>query len=265
MEIENTGVKNNVSESPSETPTADTTIADTSSDNSNQAPQTSGVNTGVGKTYTEEEVNKILHERTKAYSEKIKKLEEQLSSLSSSVKTQEKPLDTELTPEEKAFLDFFKNKIMKHLEIPSLSKEQIEFINYLAEKEKIARENFLKYGEEYLKQSIKEMGLNNEDALVAVKEMVAALILNDETLRQKFVNGDKDVFKDAFEMFKKTFSDAIKHQTQQEVKKIVQTKSATANVRQPIKDGINAAITEKKPLSDEEFLEMAFRRLKEGG
>lgn len=264
MTEEKMGV-NNSSVTPAEQPQPETTEDNTSSSSVvNQVPQSSGVTTAGAKTYTEEDLNRILHTRTKEYSEKIKKLEEELNKYkqSSSSTNKESLTSDDLSAEDKLFLDYFKTKILPRLDI-GLKSEQQEIINAIIEREKYAQQMYLQSGENYIKEQAAEMKLN-EDGVNILKDMVAAKILNDETMLQRFKMRDPNVFKDAFESIKASFKTVIENKAKEEVKNIVKTKQVTTQVKQPV-SGIGAPITEKKPLTDEELLEMAFQRVKQGG
>lgn len=264
MTEEKMGV-NNSSVTPAEQPQPEITEDNSSSSSVvNQVSQSSGVTTAGAKTYTEEDLNRILHTRTKEYSEKIKKMEEELNKYkqSSSSVNKESQTSDDLSAEDKLFLDYLKTKILPRLDI-GLKSEQQEIINAIIEREKYAQQMYLQSGENYIKEQATEMKLN-EDGINILKDMVAAKILNDEKLLQRFKMRDPNVFKDAFESIKASFKAVIENKAKEEVKNIVKTKQATTQVKQPV-SGIGAPITEKKPLSDEELLEMAFQRVKQGG
>lgn len=264
MEQKEMGV-NNSSVTPAEQTHPETTVDNSSSSTvASQEPQSSGVTTAGSKTYTEEDLNRILHARTKEYSEKIKKIEEELEKYkkSSSSTNKESQASDDLSAEDKMFLEYFKTKILPKLEL-GLKSEQQEIINAIIEREKYAQQMYLQSGENYIKEQAAELKVNEEGVNI-LKDMVAAKILNDENLLQRFKMRDPNVFKDAFESIKSSFKSIIENKAKEEVKNIVKTKQATTQVKQPI-SGIGAPITERKPLSDEELLEMAFQRIKQGG
>jgi len=241
------------------TPTEQTTVENnedkTSSSSYSQPTQGSGVNTAVGKTYTEEEVNQILHARTKEYSEKLKKYE----SLVGDNKQTDEAL-SELSQEDIAFMNYFKSKILPKIQSELLPKEQIEFLSGLMERERASTNMFLKEGESIIKDLSAKNGLG-EDKIDMIKDIIASVILNNPDLQSRFVMKDKTVFEEAYKRFYGMFSKTIEENTKQKVKNIIDTKTNVANVKQPIKEGIGAPITEKKPLSDSELIDRAFNML----
>jgi len=249
------------------TPTEQTTVENnedkSSSSSYSQPTQGSGVNTAVGKTYTEEEVNEILHKRTKEYSEKIRQYEETLKKYNTETKKQEPDSNSELSENDKMFIEYLKNKIMPHLKLSNISDEHIQFIEAIKAREEMANQKFLSSGETILKESVKEFGLD-EKSFDIVKELVASQILNNEILKERFMMRDKDVFKDAFNEIKNAISPIVESSKKNALKDVVKTKQTATNVKQPLNSGIGAALTEKKKLSDSELLDMAFNKIKNG-
>lgn len=242
---------------PTEQTTAENNVDNSSSFAYSQTSQGSGVNTAVGKTYTEEEVNQILHARTKEYSEKLKKYE---SLIGNSQKNENENALEELSQEDIAFMNYFKSKILPKIQSELLPKEQVEFLSGLMERERASTNMFLKDGESIIKDLSVKNGLS-EDKIDMVKDIVASVILNNPDLQSRFIMRDKTVFEEAYKRFYGMFSKVIEENAKSKVKNIIDTKTNVANIKQPIKEGVGAAITEKKPLSDSELIEKAFSML----
>lgn len=252
----------NSSETPSEQTAVDNNIINTSDDIINKQSSSGDVNSTAEKLYTEQEVNEILHKRTKEYSEKLKQYEEMMSKYINN-QTQ-KPVSendaSDLSSEDKAFIEYMKNKILKHLRDEIMPKEYIEFINALRDRELAQTNLFMDNGE---KQILEQMEKDNipKESLDIVKETIASIIMNSKELQNKFVMRDPTVFIQAYNKYISMFDKQIKNKAKEEIKKVVQTKENTTNVKQPVKDGIGVATTEKKKLSDDELIDAAFKRL----
>lgn len=252
----------NSSETPSEQAVVDNDSVNTSDTNYQQS-SSGDVKSDTAKMYTEEEVNRILHMRTKEYSDRMKQYEEMLSKYiqnAPDIKPESKNDGSDLSDEDKAFINYLKAKVIPHLKDEILPKEYLGFIEALRERE-IAQVNmFMDSGEKTLLEQMKKDGIPNE-SLDIVKETVASIILNSNELQSKFVMRDHSVFIDAYKKFAEAFNKQIKDKAKEEIKKIVQTKENVINVKQPVNEGIGRSATEVKKLTDEEFIESAFKRL----
>lgn len=249
------------------TPTSETAAEseqNTSSGSVERRPtQEGGVNTQAVKTYTEEDLNKIIHERTKSYSEKIKQYEEMLRKYKEKYEKEEvsqkaEPQD-DLSEEDKRFLEYLNKKIIPRLNL-GFKPEQTQFLEYVRMREEAENNRFMTNGENTIKELAKELKIP-DNKIEILKETIASIILNDDGLKTKFILRDPSVFKDAFDVFKNTFNGLATNTAKEEVKKVVQTKTSMANVKPPVTQGIGAPLTEKKKLSDEELIEAAFKRL----
>lgn len=213
------------------------------------------------KTYTEEEINRILHERTKSYSEKIKQYEEMLKSKKEETDP-EKDTEYTLSEEDKQFIEYFK-KIRNHLGLISISKEDSDFIATLKSREQAENNRFLSEGEKSIKSLASELKIP-EDKIEILKESIASIILNNDNLKSRLSLRDVNVFKEAFEIFKETFTNLVNTSAKEKVNQVVKTKEQVANIKQPVKEGIGAPITKREKMTDDEFLEAAFKKISGG-
>jgi len=258
-----------VSATPAEETATQNENADTTlTASSGEGTQNAGVTSEAEKEYTKEELNKIMHERTKDYSERLKSYEEKMQELETKINSfsdkkpqmQEKNAEEELTPEDKQFLDYFKKKIMPLIKDELTPKQQIEYINAMMMREEIDNKNFLNKGETFLKDIITKQGLDIKN-LDVIKDMVASNIMNDEEMTTRFKNKDSKVFEDAYNKIIGLFKKTIDDKTKENVKKVINTKEKMSNIKQPVKDGIGVGTTVKKKLSDEELLDLAFKKI----
>lgn len=264
MPNEEMGVKNTTEATPAQSSDAtNTNVAENSDVNKGQVASSSqgDVKPQSPKTYTEEEINKIIHERTKSYSEKIKQYEEMLKSKKDDAEPK-KNTEYTLTEEDKQFIEYYK-KIRPHLETIDLKKEDLDFISSLRAREQAENNRFLSEGEKTIKSLASEMKIP-EDKVEILKESIASIILNNDDLKSKLTLRDTSVFKEAFEIFKGTFANLVNSSAKEKVENVVKTKEQVASIKQPVKGGIPGSLTKKEKMTDDEFLEAAFKRVSGG-
>jgi hypothetical protein len=251
-----TGVKNESLETPSNDNGAEENQTNSSGQGSTSDSSSMGDVKPQPKTYTEEEINQILHERTKSYSEKIKQYEEKLKAASGEPKD---PMSN-LSAEDKKFIEYLK-KIQPYIGQPSLKEEDLKFVELLRQREQAETNNFLSEGDKVVKGLASELKIT-DNRIEVLKDAIASIILSDDSLKSRLVRRDVSVFKDAFGVFKSTFQPVISNAAKSEVSKVVKAKENVANVKQPVKGGISAPLTKKDKMTHEEFLEAAFKRIK---
>lgn len=262
---------NYTEETPSsENPTSDM-LEDTSASD-NQGETTSGGDTTDGKKmYTEEEVSEIIHKRTKEYAkmrdeynaykelgdiDELKKLKSQLEN-----PTETSSSNGNISEEDKVFKDYLKKIVPEIENVENLKPETLEILQSIAEREQQANEAYISECESSVDKYAKEMNIS-EDKKVIFRDMVAAAILNDENLNMDFQMRKNGVIDKAVEIIRDNIAKGV---AEKKMSDLATDKKKEAKVKGTLPSGgTSEKVEPKKKLTDEELVDLAFRRLSKG-
>lgn len=234
-----------------------------------KVPPTEGGDTPQGKpekTYTQAEVNRIMHERTKDYAA----LKEQLESYSKLGSVED--LHKRLTPQPQAQpaaggeLDEDDKKFLAYLQKlglkpgTGLDEKTQGFLANIQRREEAAHAAYVKSSEDAVLKLCDTLKVTEDHQRVMVRDMVAAIILNDPALFQKWNMRDPSVMTDAIAVYSKLQGTASADDA---AAKAALAKKSAGFVKPPLPPGgIPAPITARKQPTDDERLDAAWESLR---
>jgi len=235
------------------------------------SPKPSGGETPVGKeqtkSYTEGELQNIIHERTKTYSERIDGYEKKLQELEAKVgsfspkPSEEAPKGPELDADDKAFVEYLHKVYPQLAVLEKISPEMLQQINSYTGREQVVNEDFLSKAAQSVGKYVTEMGLKEENAVAYLKDLVSAAILNTPKLLKKWEIRDVGVIDEAFKVIETDFG---KKKADAEIKKMTEVKAKTDALSNPLPGGGIPAPVGSNKLTDVERVEQAFKSLHGG-
>lgn len=239
--------------------------------------QPEGGETPKEKTYTESELQNIIHERTKGYSEKLEDLDtyRQLGTLDDLAKLRdtnggkvEQPVEEPLTDEDKRFMSYMEKRypglkgLDSKLKVLDKLEGQGEFIQGFQGRDQEEWKNFV--GDAYSKvgEICKAAGITNEAQVKANADVIAAIIQGDKKLHGKWRRKDSSCINDAMEIIKET---TVAPFSRDSLSRKADTKQKTEKLSKSLPSGgVPAASSKEKKLSDNERVDRAFEALKGG-
>lgn len=261
-----------VTEEGVETPSTQT---DVETDGQPVAEEQAG-HEGAAKTYTEEELNSkisaIMHERTKQMSEELnmyrsfgtpQDLYKKITSTQTPApKTQTEPA-VELSEEDKEFLGYMEKKVPGWKKMQEMAakwdalQDNIKYIESMKTSQNVQLQQFTKESIDAFDTICKKYGISDGEQKTALEETVANLVKSNPALITKYQRGDISYVNDAFA--KVAGMIGLKEKA---AVNSVEARTKIANLPKSMpKGGINAPITKKNKLSDDERVDTAFSAL----
>ena len=268
---EETGVNDKVETPSTETQTETTEGKETASSPSDSGTPTGGGETPAGKTYTEEEVNRIMHERTKDYASMKRDLES-YRSLGSAREIQEKLKPAPATqsaaqsyqPDEddKKFLTYLGKLMpnMSKLDLLAKLEGNMGFIESLRQEREAQQQAFVDDSQNKVFEFCDSIGAKDDSQKAVIRDAVAAAILNDPKLAARWDKHDASVITDAIKVLETTLGKRTEVAAKQDLSA---GKAKVEKIQAPLpKGGVGAPIVKERKLDDDERAEAAWKRLK---
>lgn len=224
------------------------------------------------RTYTQAEVNRIMHERTKDYAAMKSRLEaygslgevEDLKKRLTPAQPPKAEEPVQLDEDDKKFVAYM-DKLYPGLKDlgkgPSVSAEEYAFIQQLQKREAEGQAAFLKASEAEVFAFCDSRNIKDDAQRVIVRDMIASVILNDPAIAAKWAHRDPSVMKDAIDAYKKLAGSP----TVAEDQAAAALKKKAQFLKPPLPAGAHPApITQQKKLSDDERVDAAFAALSGG-
>jgi len=230
-------------------------------------PTTDGGVTAGGKTYTEEEVNKILHMRTKEMSD-MKKEYERYKSLGKyedlSAKIKPAPKEEQAAPalsdDDKKFVDYLKQVVPGLGKLDKFSDEHLSVIEAYRAREEKANQRYVSKMEDEVAKYCDTIGVKDEGQKKGFLDLVASVISTNEELHERFIDRDPGVIGEAIKRLQENFGAKL---AKKEVSEASGIKAKVEKIQQPLPTGgIPAPISKERKLSDEERLDAAWAKLR---
>ncbi len=240
-----------------------------------EAPAKGADDTGAGKSYTQEEVNRIMHERTKDYSSMKRDLEtyrQFISEQEAKAKNApapaapQAPSAPELDEDDKKFIAYMQ-KVFPGIDklglIGKLDDKRMGFIEALQQKEEVEKTKFVDSSEQEVFKFCEGINAKDESAKSVVRDAVAAAILNDPKLAEKWERRDPTVIADAIKVLETTLGKRTEVAAKQDLSSV---KAKVEKIQSPMpKGGIPAPISKEKSLTEDERVNKAWDALQNKG
>lgn len=269
---EESGVKDESTAAPAED-TQDTKDSGSTSPEDKGAPATDGGETAGGKTYTQEEVNRLMHERTRDYASMKRDLDS-YRTLGSAQEIHARltprpapaappaPATQEMDEDDKKF-DAYMRKMypgISKLEIlAKFDDSRMGFIERLQAREAAEVRKFQNTAQDEVFKFCDTINAKDEAQKVVVRDAVAAAILNDPKLAERWDQRDPTVIADAIKVLESTLGKRTEVAGKQDLSAV---KAKVEKVQQPMpKGGIPAPISKPKTISDDERVDKAWGAL----
>lgn len=271
------GVNDKTSDSTpeSENQDLDTKGAEQTPSPKDEAPAKGADETGAGKTYTQEEVNRIMHERTKDYSSMKRDLEtyrQFISEQESRAKqvqapaAPQAPSAPELDEDDKKFKAYLEKMYPGMDKLSLLGKlddKRMGFIEALQQKDEAEKGKFVDSSEQEVFKFCEGINAKDEAAKSVVRDAVAAAILNDPKLAEKWERRDPTVIADAIKVLETTLGKRTEVTSAQNLSSV---KAKVEKIQTPMpKGGIPAPISKEKSLTEDERVSKAWDALQKQG
>ncbi len=218
------------------------------------------------KMYTKEEVENIMHERTKNLA-KMREEYQQYKELGSVEEIRDKTVDAkptnqaeELDEEDKKFIEYL-NKVRPDLSTDKKNDVNSAFIEQLKAREELANRTYLSQVEANIGEYGKGKGYD-ENKVVILKDTLATIIQTDPELYSRFIQRDPSVTKGAIAKFEETMKPFL----DSKIKELSSNKAKVEVIKKPLpKEGISAPIATPKKLTENELNSQAFDAFTNGG
>ena len=240
-----------------------------------EVPAKGADETGAGKSYTQEEVNRMMHERTKDYSSMKRDLEtfrafkseqEAKAKLAPTPAAPQAPSAPELDEDDKRFLEYMQKMfpgIDKLSLINKLDDKRMGFIEALQQKEEVEHTKFVESSEGEVFKFCDTINAKDDSAKSVVRDAVAAAILNDPKLADKWNRRDPTVIADAIKVLETTLGKRTEVSAKQDLSSV---KAKVEKIQSPMpKGGIPAPISKEKTLTEDERVNRAWDALNSKG
>lgn len=242
---------------------------------------------GSQKTYTEQELQDIIHKRTKGDSEKLRNYEaavnqykllgspeeiyKKLSSITQSAPTVNKEPEVKLSPEDERAKQYLLKLIPDLKNIGDINKKIADsdgissFVREMVAERSMTSQAFVNSSRNELYKICDEIGIKDDSKKALVEEMVAGIIKSDANLARKFALRDMSCIAEAMSTFKSIGGFSTPATNNSSNADLAATKQKTAALtKQMPKGGSASAIRKTEKLSDDERLEAAFKAVKGG-
>ncbi len=241
------------------------------------APTPDGGVTPGGKTYTEAEVQSIMHARTKDYAEMRRQLDayRQHGSVDE-IATKLKPSQAQaasqeqagqqLDDDEKKFVAYLK-KVLPELRsldsLKGLDADKINFLNQMREREIAAEQAYVGSAEQAIMSHCDSVGLKTDAQKSMMREVVAATIISTPELHNRFTAKDPTVIADAIKLVSGALgAPAAPSLSVQQAQAAAKAKAGSIKPPLPA-GGVAAPVTKDRKLTEEERLEAAFKAIQQ--
>jgi hypothetical protein len=271
-QIDKEGVKDAGGTPPPANPQTETK-PDESSAGADKSASAGGDVTPAGKTYTEEQLNAIMHERTKGFADMRKEYErykelgspdDLRSKLHPATQPAPQAKDTQpgLDEDDKKFQEYLLKVFPELKNLNKLDESKLGFLNSMVAKDQEASQKFTAESESAVGKYCETSGIKDEQAQVIIRDAIAAVILNTPALMQRWQSRDASVIPEAI----KTLESSIgKKSATADAQALSGTKAKVEQVKQPLPNGgLPAPITKEKKLTEEQRLDAAFAMLSKG-
>lgn len=236
------------------------------------APAKGGDETPVGKTYTQEEVTNMMHERTKDYASMKRDLETYRAFIAEQDEKAKRaptpaapppPASPELDEDDKKFVDYLKKVVPELGRLGKLDETRLGFIERLQQKEEAERNQFVESSEQEVFKFCDTISAKDDAQKAVVRDAVAAAIMNDPKLMEKWERRDASVISDAIKVLETTLGKRSEVAGKQDLSSV---KAKVEKIQAPLpKGGIPAPVTKPKVLTEDERVERAWGRLNNKG
>ena len=229
-----------------------------------ETPAKGADDTGAEKTYSQAEVNEIMHKRTKDYSAMQRDLETYRAYISEqkakpAPAPAQAPTMPELDEDDKKFVDYLKKVMPGINRTDQFSDAQKGFIERLQAKEEFERKTFTESAEGDVFKFCDTINAKDDGQKAVVRDAVAAVILNDAKLAEKWERRDPSVISDAIKVLETTLGKRSEVSANQNLSSV---KARVEKIQQPFpKGGIPAPITKPKVYTEDERVAMAWESL----
>ena len=233
-----------------------------------ETPAKDGDETPAGKSYTQEEVNEIMHARTKDYASMKRDLDMYRAFVSEQKERAQKapapiapqaPAASELDEDDKKFVDYLKKVIPGIDRLGKLDEKQLGFLSGLQQREEAEQAKFTESSEQKVNDFCDSISAKDDAQRAVIRDAVAAAILNDPKLYEMWVNRDGNVVADAVKVLETTLGRRSEVANKQDLSAI---KAKVEKIQAPLpKGGVPAPISKPKTVSDDERVDKAWDAL----
>ena len=249
---------------------------ETTSPEDGAAPK-GGDETPAGKTYTEEDVNRMMHERTKDYASMKRDLES-YRAFGSAQEIQTKltpkpapaappaPAELAMDEDDKKF-DAYMRKMYPGISklgmLGKLDESRLGFIEALQRKDEAEKEKYVDGAQNEVFKFCDTINAKDEAQKVVVRDAIAAAILNDQALAERWDRRDPTVIADAIKVLETTLGKRTEVAGKQDLSSV---KAKVEKIQAPLpKGGVPAPISKPKNLTEDERVEKAWGALNNKG
>lgn len=237
-------------------------------------PSKGGGVTPAGKTYTEAEVNRMMHDRTKDFSATKKSLEAYAAlgtpeEIAAKLKGPTPPPASgpQLDDDDKKLKEYMLKLYPELKELSKLGKlddQQLAFVDSLRQREVEAGKEYLTKAESEIDAHCAASKIEGDDKKALLRDMVAVVITSNPTLASRFQARDASVVGEALKMVSGFMGapTAASPSPLAAAQAAAAAKTKGAQIKAPIPPGgIGAPLTKDRKKTEEERLDDAFKAI----
>jgi hypothetical protein len=256
-----------------ETPSTQTEVEAQGEGVSESSPKPSGGDTPVAKTYSEQEFQSLIHERTRKMSEELQSYryreQEALSKKADTVK----PINTEpeLTPEEKKTMEWLHKRfpqlkeLDKYEKIAKSMETQQPIIDAVAQQQQEMWRGFVRDGEVRITKACSEAGITDQAQRNLVASLVVQQIQADAELANGFRSCKSESIDGAIGKLRAAFPTMFaKKEVTPASDMAARNKIKSLPTNLPKGGSTTGPLVKKPVMSDEDRIEAAFAKVKSG-